>query len=425
MIAYHGQHMGCIGDGCPICARFDADPEKYAESIATLMGEVAPSPGGCPQCGDKEAMDAKSLGQAVLTPRATITFARDNLVPEIQGVRFNASCFLFDGRWLMAWRNRTSGSHIYLTEFDADWRAARTSHLALSHRLSAGGREDPRLFTFRGQLHLAYVGVYKLGGAVTTHVLYAPLEENQQGWRATRIFYPDFQGRASWEKNWEFFEADGALHATYSIHGPRRILRVDGSNAALLGSSEWRSPWRGGVMRGGASPVRVGDRFYSWFHGSIFAGKQLTYTAGVYTFAAEAPFKPLACTAWPVILADEAKRPADEQRQIVFPCGAFLDGDTWTVSMGMYDRWIEVRQFAAADVDAALSKVTPKIIDLECVKRGKRLEKVVCPICPHDPNGKPKQVQVYECSQFGKCTLANRVDDAAGCCSGCGKRVAK
>jgi predicted GH43/DUF377 family glycosyl hydrolase len=188
---------------------------------------------------------------------------------------------------------------------------------------------------------------------MTAHVMYAELDDSLA---VRRVFMPDYRHRVDWEKNWGFFESDGRLHAVYSIR-PHRVLTVDGSTAVLAHETAWSSPWRGGLLRGGSPPFRVGDEFYCFFHGTCEIDDVRTYTAGVYTFEANAPFRVKRCTRWPVATPDPATKPRRIRQNIMFPCGAFLDGERWIVSCGVHDSWIEISEFDAADIEKRLEAV--------------------------------------------------------------------
>src|SRR5690606_34380981 len=100
-------------------------------------------------------------------------------------------------------------------ELDDGLKPLRTVVLPqLRHPRANYGREDPRLFVFRGRLHIAYIGVQGTGQGVATHQMYARLTDDL---RVEEVFHPEYAFRREWEKNWQFFEWENELFAVYSI----------------------------------------------------------------------------------------------------------------------------------------------------------------------------------------------------------------
>jgi len=222
----------------------------------------------------------------------------------------------------------------------------RSVKLNLSHPLAGWGREDPRWFVFRDRLHVCFAGVQ--GKTGPTQILYARLRDDL----TTEAVWACPKFGETWQKNWGFFEHDNDLYAVYSIR-PHVVVRVEGERAWVVAESPNPLPWSGGLLRGGASPVRVGDRFVSWFHGRRKYAGRLTYTTGVYEFEAAPPFSPLRMTPHPVKVGDPETRPADWYCDNWFACGAVADGDAWLVSAGAHDRWIEIARWSAPRISEA------------------------------------------------------------------------
>lgn len=284
-----------------------------------------------------------------------IRLDQHNVAPEIPGLRFNASLFRWQGRYLLAWRSGWEGSQIYITRLDDSFRPVagigNTVRLELTHARATYGREDPRLFVFRDRLHVSYVGVEGPNGP--TSVLYACLTDDLQ---VERIYYPHLSARQPWEKSWAFFEADGGLKAVYHPV-EHRIVSIDGDRAEMECQSETPRPWIGGEPRGGASPVRVGNRFYHWFHSRTGPDESPVYEYSLYTFSAVPPFRPLQIAPKPIVIADHNTKPADQYCDVVFPCGAEIVGDDWIVSLGVHDRHVELHRFTRSAVEGLLVNV--------------------------------------------------------------------
>jgi FkbM family methyltransferase len=297
----------------------------------------------CKGCGDYKPPETSPA----VTAAGAIRFDETNLAVGVPGKRFNSSIIRWRDGYALAWRHGWAGSEIYVSTLDSEFReTGEPVKLDLFHKTSANyGREDPRLFLFRGQLHVAFIGVMgnrRAGRVHYTNVLYARLGD---GFQVEQIFAPVYPKRNKWEKNWSFFEHDDQLYAVYSI-APHRVLRIDGERAEMAFETPCSAKWSSGEPRGGTSPVLVGNEFWHFFHSRSQRGRLRVYDMGLYTFEAKPPFTIKRFTPSPIDVADPANKPRDQYAAVVFPCGAVWDGTNWTVSMGIHDRWTELRKFS-------------------------------------------------------------------------------
>ena len=284
-------------------------------------------------------------------PAPLIRFDEKNLFPEVSGLRFNSSLIEYGDGYALAFRTGWRGSDIYIATLSAEFTPQTVAKLNLSHRAADWGREDPRLFWYRGQLHVMFIGVVGLNGP--TNVLYARLGD---GFKVEAIHHPHYPARNSWEKNWQFFEHDGELFAVYSV-APHKILRIQGDSAELAYETGTPAPWNPGTeIRGGAAPVRIGDEWYCFFHSR---DSNRVYNAGLYTFEARPPFRVTRIIPAPILIADPSTKPRGQYTPVVFPCGAVRRGDEWVISMGVHDRWTELRTFDASDLERRLERIAP------------------------------------------------------------------
>jgi FkbM family methyltransferase len=224
----------------------------------------------------------------------------------------------------------------------------------LKHPECVAGCEDPRPFEHAGRLYVAFVGVWRRGGAIATSQLYALLRDDLT---VETVFRPDLPGR-QWpkEKNWGFFSRGGELYAVYSVHPRHVVLRLDGDRAEKVADEPYPWGWSGGFLRGGAPPVLVGDRFYNWTHGRLHHDGTSTYSVGLYTFAADPPFRPLAAVERPLLWANAAEAATTDRGNlaVVFPCGASLEDGRWTVTAGWNDNRLKRLVWDAAEVQLLL-----------------------------------------------------------------------
>lgn len=301
---------------------------------------------------------------------------------------YNPAITQHRGRLLMAYRvdlgrGRGMQRKIGLCELGANFAPVSGSVRPLSDAITSPNpyHYDPRFLRYQDRLFIHY-------------------NNNAQS-RPNQIFLVELDGdtleprsparplhltgpRREIEKNWMLFEHAGDLLAVYQI-APHTILRLDLSGAgAVACDTLYTTDWdvsayaeRFGMPRGGAPPVRRGDIYLSFFHSrypvSSLRGvlrywpvreewrlpryvaaierrlrwpfEQFRYVAGVYTFAAEPPFRPRRLVETP-LLHPEAEAPYTQPRRrinpsadgIVYPCGAlpWADG-RWLVSYGLHD----------------------------------------------------------------------------------------
>lgn len=317
-----------------------------------LVGRKAASPGLDALVRSAERRIAAAESPASLSrwgaPHVrTLTIDRKLLLKEMPypaGLKpveatFNNSITEWDGRIWMAARAECrpffKAARIFVVELDKRYQPIGES-VILPLETSFGGTraEDPRWFTSHGRLYLAYNDNYRQW--------YAEMESPREVGRCFRMQADRPLGER--EKNWSYFAAGSQLYTVYD-HGENfRVNQVDGPVARLCASHRWNAHfWDYGIIRGGASPVLHNNRFYSFFHSS--AGIDVTaygivkrYFAGVMTFEAKPPFKPLQIAEEPILrgIAEQSSDPKSSLNPAVFPCGARrLPEGGWELSYGI------------------------------------------------------------------------------------------
>lgn len=258
-------------------------------------------------------------------------------VPLTHAPAFNGSILVHRGRRLLAYRVGQIPATIHLCELDADDApAGPVTQLSLG----ALSTDDPRLFTFRDRLHVAYSG-RRFDDTGGIGMYYARLTDD---WTVEAIHRPQYAKARPVEKNWGFFEHAGELRAVYSIR-PHVVLGIDGDRIASVTETPNALPWSGGHLRGGAPPVRVGDEYWSWFHGCDGDGPARKYNVGLYTFEAQSPFGITRLAPHPLLWATDAPDTSYQTAGVIFPGGATLDGTTWTIASGVHDAGVELRRY--------------------------------------------------------------------------------
>ena len=293
-----------------------------------------------------------------LLPVARTPFRRfdgTNLAPEMGGRRFNPSLIQWTrNSYILAWRHDWGGSNIYLSFLDADFNPrGKPIRLPLLHpTLAPYGREDPRLFMHNGEPYIAYIGVMGLIGP--TNVLYARLDAQ---FNVAEIFTPNPNPRYDWEKNWQFFSHNRELYAVYDF-AHHKILKINGNDTQWAYESPTVVPWEIQTpIRGGASPVLVGDEWWCWMHSRSERGGYLTYCMGLYTFENKPPFRVKRIVPRPILWADRSTHIPEHGKSVVFPCGAVYNRDHWYISMGVHDYWTEIHRYDHDEMDRQLIPV--------------------------------------------------------------------
>lgn len=315
--------------------------------------------------GLRNCLDSNSCGDyATERPTWKIRFDQRNLAPGRKGMRFNASIIEDGDGFVMAYRDGWSGSDVWTVRLDRDfmpvdepvllnlrneWRRTKWPRKTWRCPGVSVGREDPRLFRHKGRLHCAFIGVEP----TRTNQCFARLNDDRTVDDAWQVNVPERRG---WEKNWSMFEVDGDLYAVYLTHPFHTVVRIDCERATIVHREPNWFPWDGGELRGGAPPVRVGDEFWSFTHDRVDINGMPTYRMHLYTFDAAPPFAPRRMVREPILIADRTTKPAGVAC-CVFPCGAVRVGDDWIVSMGVHDRWTELRKFSHAELDRRLQPV--------------------------------------------------------------------
>lgn len=203
--------------------------------------------------------------------------------------------------------------------------------------------EDPRLFIYDNKLMLSYTDGYQMAQA----------EIDQDTLQAKDSFYIDKPNQLRTEKNWVFFEHEKTLYCVYDFNR-HQIFKMHGSSWEKVYESDFSCGWHYGEIRGGTSPIRVGDKYITFFHSAInyvkkgVPGRQ--YFMGAYAFEASPPFTPISISKEPILAGEyiSAGIPRlSNQIFVVFPGGIIKTDDGYMISFGYNDiqcRYINITE---------------------------------------------------------------------------------
>lgn len=217
--------------------------------------------------------------------------------------------------------------------------------------------EDPRLFIHNDDLYLSYTDGYQMAQA----------KINPETLQAVESFYIDKSGLQQTEKNWVFFSHDKQLYSVYNT-APHEIFAMDGAKWNRLYVHDWNPEWKYGTIRGGTPPVKVGDRYYSFFHSAVgvkhrgIEGRQ--YFMGAYSFEARPPFRPLSITKEPLLVGewvDDMIPRLSNAIFVVFPSGAIRKNNGWLISFGYNDYRCRFIELLDSDLKNNMVELTPKL----------------------------------------------------------------
>ncbi len=228
--------------------------------------------------------------------------------------------------------------------------------------------EDPRGFYHPG-INQTIIGVctflwYPMGTWTGPIQALGMFDEE---WMCKKMDYPrvkpfhlgrmeKIQNHKHYEKNWIWFLHEGRLILLYKANpwtvfiygnkwGEREDFELEGVQ------------WPYGEIRGGTTPVRVGDYYFTFHHSSLpWRGRYRRYYAGCIAFDAKPPFTPRMITSEPLLQGSQNDFWQQRKPLVIFPCGAIHKDGKWLVTCGVNDlksAWVELSH------ESLLSKMRP------------------------------------------------------------------
>ncbi len=228
--------------------------------------------------------------------------------------------------------------------------------------------EDPRGFYHPG-VNQTVIGVctflwYPMGTWTGPHQAIGMFDED---WQCQKMDYPrvaghnlgrmeKIQNHKHYEKNWLWFLHENRLTLLYKAN-PWMVVHygnkwVENDKYELEGVT-----WPYGEIRGGTTPVRVGDYYFTFHHSSLpWRGRYRRYYAGCIAFDAKPPFTPRLITHEPILHGSQNDKWAQRKPLVIFPCGSLYKDGKWLVTCGVNDiksAWVELSH------ESLLSKMRP------------------------------------------------------------------
>jgi hypothetical protein len=239
---------------------------------------------------------------------------------------------------------------------------------------------DPRLFELQGKIWMAWNDGNRSDG---NHQFLVEINRSGQlapNGLAREITITDHRRKN--EKNWAFFEVNGDVRVVYSI-APHRVLKVDMSDKSKIichseGTLEWKSKYSRtyGVLRGGAQPVQIGDKFVNLVHSSFNMPEGREYVAAVYEYSATYPFAPVREMPMPLDLGVQQTKEFQSTTEnklnpttskVVYPTGLVILKDKVFISAGINDS--ELALFVGSLEDLSYRMIATQVSEIKDLHR--------------------------------------------------------
>lgn len=194
--------------------------------------------------------------------------------------------------------------------------------------------EDMRIFTHQGATLASFTLAGQTDKGWICQMLLGEINERRELAWANALASPV---KSLVEKNWVFFSHNGKLFCVY-YPAPHVVYEVKiDDNMPSLGDRWEAENWKAADFmenaRGGASPVRVGDEFYHFYHTQHRHGRTMAYQVGLYTFDVKPPWNVRRIIKGPLLSMVPSKRDLD----CIFPTGAAMEEGKWHLSCGIQD----------------------------------------------------------------------------------------
>ncbi len=251
--------------------------------------------------------------------------------------------------------------------------------------------EDPRGFyhprinqTLIGACTFIWYGYQPWTGA---HQCFGAFDED---WVCRKMDYPKIGGNPgqmqkidkpeNYEKNWLWFLHEDKLHLLYKAK-PWMVCQFGETWSDHIDwKSESGATWQYGDIRGGTTPIRVGDYYYTFHHSSLpWKGRYRRYYAGCMAFEALPPFSPKLITPEPILIGSQNDYWRQNKPLVVFPCGSLYWDGQWLVTLGVNDlraAWLKLSHASLLKRMQPIGDATPIFMQSGLSPKELRLQKL-------------------------------------------------
>ena len=298
--------------------------------------------------------------------------AETKKLPYLPGypIHYNAGAVSYQNKLLLAVRIETfdrgllngKNSRVILTFADKEFRGYQGDQkIVLKHNGEEVDIEDPRLFSFKGEIWMAYNTTLS-GVASGIRQMYLAKLDLTNGLPSNiepkRIAYD----KVETEKNWTPFEYEGELYFISHL-SKQNVFKVNPETGeAIEQSSQETVLWPYGQLRGGSPALVLNDNEYiTFFHSSkhyiLASGDQKNiYFAGALTFSRKPPFEILRMTKKPIM--DSSYYNTENSKLIIFPTGILLEDDKISMLSGKNDDHLILSEMSLARLEQYLEPIS-------------------------------------------------------------------
>lgn len=281
---------------------------------------------------------------------------------EVQNVEhFNPSLIRRpDGLWLIVRRSEVVNgmpygrNRLWACKLDEKMKPLGGPLLDFPDSTAEEQMEDPRAFRWNGQTWIGVVNFvwFPDGSWTGAHQALFSYRDDEE-WTPIVRRDPPVEtnlGRGGFtngkhNKNFLWFLHDDKLHLIY-MSDPWQVIEFGATWEEQKGYGGEGVKWKYGHVRGGTTPIRVGDHYITFFHSSMpWRGRFRRYYMGAMAFEAKPPFTPVLWTREPLLTGSQNDPWQQRKPLVVFPCGAIFEKDKWLVSYGINDLksgWVEI-----------------------------------------------------------------------------------
>ncbi len=288
---------------------------------------------------------------------------------------FNASSVVHEGKRWLVYRTECKRwfmwSRVNIVQLDHQMHPIPDTNrlLPLTTRFDGWGAEDPRIFTFKGQMYVSYGDGYRMMLAKLSNVG----EIVRQGPVPSDVLDVNPPQAYPREKNWGFFEHDGRLFCQQDV-APTVTWEFDPETWKVVNKWEANWKWRsifGPRFNGGSPPVFHDGYFWRWVHSHReealpgnrpiwWSDKPITkanrYYPHLLCFSAQAPFEPVAISSKPIFYSpwEPISTTTPTWHSVAYVGSAEREADGWRIFYGENDCRIVTSHITDQEAHASL-----------------------------------------------------------------------
>lgn len=261
---------------------------------------------------------------------------------------FNCSIVEKNGRNVLIVRRKKSGWNTLEAWYLKNNRPTVKHPIYIPPTIEGEHWEDPRSINRNGTIIISFCNFAQRTYA---HQAITGIRDDWTAEYPIRVKFgknaPHLVENVGHEKNWTWFaHTDGRLWFVYSLAEGRQVV-CKTAHGKVMETIETQAPvWEYGELRGGTSPVLVGDSYWTFMHSSTYWVKpKRRYHMGAIRMDSKPPFRITGISRTPILSGSERDYRKQQDPPCVFPCGAIYENGHWLVTFGVNDcrcAWLRI-----------------------------------------------------------------------------------